>query len=102
MRLSEDQVRIIKEETVHYFGESARVLLFGSRTDDTKRGGDIDLYIEADYSEEELFMKKIDLLTGLHFKLGERKIDIITCNRAHHHGTNRPVVREALATGVEL
>lgn len=29
-----------------HLGEDARVRLFGSRADDTRRGGDVDLYVE--------------------------------------------------------
>ena len=32
------------------FGEAASLYLFGSRIDDDKRGGDIDLYIETSLS----------------------------------------------------
>ena len=47
MRLTPEQVTIIKKAGAETFGDSARVWLFGSRVDDHKRGGDIDLLIET-------------------------------------------------------
>ena len=41
MRLTEDESRIIRDTVRRRFGRNARVWLFGSRTDDTRRGGDI-------------------------------------------------------------
>ena len=48
MRLSETERKAIKAALKKHFDATARVYLFGSRTDDQKRGGDIDLYIEQD------------------------------------------------------
>jgi hypothetical protein len=49
-----------------------------------------------------MFSKKIDLLTELNFKLGERKIDIVTFNSSTTI-TDRPlIVEEALSTGIRL
>ena len=102
MRLTEKQVEIIRDGVFKHFGEKSAVYLFGSRVDDTKKGGDIDLLIEADYSPKEMFKKKIDLLTELHFKLGERKIDIVTFNSSTAF-TERPlIVEDALSTGIRL
>jgi len=101
MRLTEEQVEIIRQGVIKYFGEKSVVYLFGSRVDDTKKGGDIDLLVEADYSSEEMFLKKINLLTELQMKLGERKIDIITSNPIKF--SERPlIVEEALLTGIRL
>ncbi len=44
MRLTPRQQQIIREAARDVFGTEARVWLFGSRVDDSRRGGDIDLY----------------------------------------------------------
>lgn len=54
---------------------NARVFLFGSRTDDTSRGGDIDLLVlSKNFSREKLRTARWRILE----QLGEQKIDIIT------------------------
>jgi len=47
MRLSNDSMLTIKQAVTLIFGKDAKVYLFGSRADDAKKGGDIDLYIET-------------------------------------------------------
>lgn len=47
MRLTPEQIRAIKDAAVTAFGEDVVVRLFGSRVEDDRRGGDIDLHIEA-------------------------------------------------------
>ena len=46
MRLSEKERESIKQAAKEVWGDKATIYLFGSRTDNTKRGGDIDLYIQ--------------------------------------------------------
>jgi predicted nucleotidyltransferase len=58
MRLTEKQIEIIRDGVFKHFGEKSAVYLFGSRVDDTKKGGDIDLLIEADYTQKKCFRKK--------------------------------------------
>lgn len=48
MRLKPHEVAAIKLAAREAFGESAVVRLFGSRTRDEARGGDIDLHFEVD------------------------------------------------------
>ena len=79
MRLSNDSMLTIKQAVTLIFGKDAKVYLFGSRADDAKKGGDIDLYIETVYLEA-VFDKKLSLLSELRKRLGDQKIDVIVNN----------------------
>lgn len=75
MRLSNDIARIIRDTADEIFGEPVR--LFGSRLDDDRRGGDIDLYVETPLSPEEAEARRLRMLARLARRLGDRKIDLI-------------------------
>ena len=79
MRIKDEDKIIIKKITKEYFGSSARVYLFGSRINDQKKGGDIDLYIETDLKKD-IIRQKLKMLGMLHEALGEQKIDIVVNN----------------------
>ena len=74
MRLEEWEINEIKKSLREVFGENAKVYLFGSRIDDRKKGGDIDLFVEADNIDYE---KEKEFWILLQERLGEQKIDII-------------------------
>jgi predicted nucleotidyltransferase len=77
MRLTEAQSAAIKHIVSNLVGSESQVWLFGSRVDDTKRGGDIDLLIETD----KIIPNRVALLCQLEaqliMRLGERKIDVL-------------------------
>jgi len=101
MRLTPQQRDIIREEVGRAFGLDARVKLFGSRTDDSARGGDIDLYVEADgdSSSDELLERELRLHAALQRRLGERRIDIVV----HRRGAPpRSIDTHAERTGVPV
>lgn len=78
MRLTSGQQQIIVSTLQSCFGENSLIMLFGSRVDDAKKGGDIDLYIEPEISgADEIIDAKIDALVQLHKLLGEQKIDLV-------------------------
>lgn len=75
MRLREYEHQILTKHCNALFPH-AHLYLFGSRTDDKKRGGDIDLYLETD-DKTNLFKRKIHFLSKVKRDLGEQKIDLI-------------------------
>lgn len=46
MRLSDDQVRVIRQLALQVAGSESRVFVFGSRLDAAAHGGDVDLLLE--------------------------------------------------------
>ena len=45
MRLTPDQAQAIRQRICSHMGAQARIWLFGSRVDDGRLGGDVDLYV---------------------------------------------------------
>ncbi|MBC8321345.1 MAG: nucleotidyltransferase domain-containing protein [Bacteroidetes bacterium] len=77
MRLSQNQIQTINQTAKEHFGNSARVFLFGSRVDNLKKGGDIDLLIKAQKKSLLTLKNKMLFLVDLKLKLGDRKIDVV-------------------------
>lgn len=96
MRLSDFYKKTIKSKGLEIFGQHTKIYLFGSRTDDTKRGGDIDLYIDT-INKNNLFDKKIQFLVQLHKILGDQKIDVVISK-----DKNRTIEQVALKDGIAL
>lgn len=97
MRLHPEQVEIIRRAAQDAFGQDADVWLFGSRVDDSKRGGDIDLLIRPKVTAA-LLTRKVRFLGQLARQLGERKVDVVI----EAPGDMRPIVRVARETGIRL
>ena len=74
MRLTEEEKNAIVK-TIHSVDPEATIYLFGSRVDDTKKGGDIDLFVD---STQITLGDKIDIRIKLYDLIGEQKIDIVT------------------------
>ena len=98
MRLTADQAEVIRTAVREVYGEDSRLWLFGSRVDDTRRGGDIDLLVRPDSSGGYALMDKIRLLGKLERGLGERKIDIVI----ETQDDQRPIVKIAHERGIRL
>jgi hypothetical protein len=97
MRITiKEQVKI-RELTERYFGKGSTVRLFGSRVDDSKRGGDIDLYVEPTNRQINLLDARANLWGELQVQLGEQKIDIVLANEE-----KLLIDQEAITKGVIL
>jgi predicted nucleotidyltransferase len=93
MRLTNFEAEAIKE-SVYGFDPDAKIILFGSRVDDAKRGGDIDLLV---LSRKITTRERRRIKINLYDKIGEQKIDMIITPEiatAFH--------RIALSEGIEL
>ncbi len=75
MRLTPIEKQVIRDASLRYFGVRPR--LFGSRLNDLKRGGDIDLYIEAPVSPQQGVEARLHMVADIWKELGERKIDVV-------------------------
>lgn len=75
MRLTEKQRDIIRDAGLRHFGVAP--WLFGSRLDDTARGGDIDLFISGNWLPEEAVPRRLRFCAELRRRLGDQKIDVV-------------------------
>ena len=101
MRLTPDQQSSIRTIAAETFGDEASIWLFGSRVDDNKRGGDIDLLIETQESDVTAIVHaELAFLTKLQMKLGEQKIDVLV--DYHTRKYTPPIFTIAKQTGIQL
>ena len=94
MRISKNYHRVIKKYFKEFF--DGDIYLFGSRVDDSLKGGDIDLYLVLD-NHNNLFKKKIQFLARVKRELGEQKIDIV-----FNEDSSRLIEMEATKWGIKL
>ncbi len=99
MRLPERSRVVIRETVREIFGEDASVRLFGSRTEDQARGGDIDLLVELQNPVEDREHKVLKLIARLQIRLGDQPIDVLVIDPQTER---KPIHRQALQTGVLL
>ena len=83
MRLSSGQISAIRQAFQQVFGKG-EVVLFGSRLDDTKKGGDIDLYLIPQKEGGDPFQQKIKFLVKLKQLIGDQKVDVLIEGAAPH------------------
>lgn len=93
MRITQDECSSIKK-VIYLFDKNAKIFLFGSRVDDTKRGGDIDLVILSKIISEDT---RREIKLKLYEALGEQKIDLVITD-----DLNKPFIKIALEKGIPL
>ena len=99
MRLTPHQADAIKRTAQRVLGTPARIWLFGSRSDDRRRGGDIDLLIETDAVIPNRAEAICSLYGALVMALGDRQIDVLIKDG---RTPSAPIFDVARRTGVLL
>ncbi|MEA2107977.1 MAG: nucleotidyltransferase domain-containing protein [Pseudomonadota bacterium] len=72
------QIDVFKRLSREVFGLEAHLLLFGSRVDEQRRGGDIDLYVTGfDRPAKQQLDARLRFLSRAKLELGEQRIDLV-------------------------
>jgi len=93
MRLTTIEISDIKM-IIQQIDEKADIYLYGSRIDDAKRGGDIDLLVISDAID---FNKKLEIAGNLFEALGEQKVDLLI-----ESNFSKPFVSHIKNTAIKL
>ncbi|MFD1613166.1 hypothetical protein ACFSCW_15270 [Sphingomonas tabacisoli] len=96
MRLTSREISTIKAVAAEVFGPEAVVRLFGSRVDDVRKGGDIDLHVETDPASAD-FDHEIKFRARLWETLDEPQVDVVVAARgAEPRWIDRAAFREGV------
>lgn len=99
MRLTTQQKTIIKQVVLELCSADTNVFLFGSRLDDNKKGGDIDLLIQIEQEVTNPALLAAQIQSRVMRQIGEQKIDVLLMAP---NLTNLPIHDVALEKGVLL
>ena len=92
MRLQREQITLLKNK-VKSLSDKAQIYLFGSRIDDTKKGGDIDLLVVS----KTLNKRDLRLIRIEFFKyFGEQKIDIVLDDGTFKNPFHQHILQKAI------
>jgi len=95
MRITEHQKNVIID-AVKNSDPNAKVWLFGSRADDSKKGGDIDIGI---LSSKVDVMEEIEIRQKIFDTIGEQKIDLVVSKNGEEAFFKFAVIKGILLNG---
>ena len=98
MRLADNLKQLLIQLSIACWGANSKIYLFGSRVDDHKMGGDIDLAIACNMSKTEFQKKKRQFKVMLMQKDIEIPIDVIDLKNTK----SQLLQQEISDTGVQL
>lgn len=96
MRLTQQQLEVVRSVVGELVNSRASVWLFGSRLDDQRRGGDVDLLVQS--TPPMGLLQRARLKNRLEQQLG-LPVDVVA---APDGAATNPFVQLALAEGVRL
>jgi len=103
MRMTPQQVETVRMFAHRHFGEDAVIWLFGSRADDSKKGGDYDFLVETSLDQPDIIVEhKIAMIAELQSTstFEDEKIDLIVKRR--NSSFDMPIYMVAKEEGVRL
>lgn len=77
MRLTDNQTQIIRQLASQVAGSHSRVRVFGSRLDDTAKGGDLDIMLELKEPVENPALMAAQMATKVSRAMHGRKVDVL-------------------------
>ena len=95
MRISPSQARAAADIVARQYGGEVSVWLFGSRVDDDRRGGDVDLYVECPDDRRHDLMRRLRCRVALS-ELFDLKVDLVVGQG------DQPIDRVAKSYGVRI
>ena len=95
MRLGANEVKTIREE-IWQSDPAAEIYLYGSRADDSAKGGDIDLLVVSDRLG---FRDVLRLRTRILDRIGWQQLDLVVRRRDQ---VDEPLAAMAQETGIKL
>ncbi len=85
IRLTDFELEAIQNTFKECFQNEDHLWIFGSRVNPTKKGGDIDLYVETPCTDaDQVIQSKLRFLLELEYKIGERKVDVVIKFKDNH------------------
>lgn len=99
MRITTAQQKSIRRITTELAGADATVILFGSRVDDTKRGGDLDLLIELPHAIDNPAWLAAQLSARISRMMTGRSVDVVL---SAPNLLTLPIHEQAKSTGIAL
>ncbi|MBP9692194.1 MAG: nucleotidyltransferase domain-containing protein [Alphaproteobacteria bacterium] len=100
MRLTVMEQDVVRHSFRQCFEAEDHLWLFGSRIDDQKRGGDIDLYVETHLDTHQAIESKFSFLRMMENKMGEQKIDVVL--NVLTLDSPQPIYKIAKTEGIQL
>ena len=77
MRLTYDQIQVIRQLAYQLAGSQSRVRVFGSRLDDVARGGDIDIMLEVPEPVDNPALMAAQMSAQVSRAMHGRKVDVL-------------------------
>lgn len=99
MRLTPNQISVIRTSVAQVAGPGAQVWLFGSRVHDQERGGDVDLLLELQIPVDEPAQLAARLSARVSRAMHGRKVDVVVKAPNLMH---LPIHSIALQEGIRL